>query len=409
MGLGQAPESSPLGIRPVLESLVEHLLPERLRRAGWATAGVSANHWIGELSGFATGFDSWTHVVSERLDHFSRPGLRGRIGWGLHGVLARADDGARAAEAAITALIDRARDGRPFFWFVNLIECHSPYLPPRPRNDLSPWQRLRAAEEARQHLTWVGILKACAGRFDISDDALERMRHLYASSILVMDDWLARVLERMDRAGLLDDTIVVVTSDHGENLGEGRLIGHAFSLDDRLIRIPFISTHPLAPADHVLTLGDLPRLVAQAVGLDEHPWGAALAAGDVAVAQLDAIGTADHPDMLRFAEEWGIDDEGMARMTSDATAATDGRLKVVRRGGRDVLHDLDTDPLELAGTVLDDRTPRRAEVERLVAAVDAAVEPRAVADVAAPKGPAAPIPQAELDAIEQQMKLLGYL
>ena len=73
-----------------------------------------------------------------------------------------------------------AAEHRPFFWFVNLIECHSPYLPPRPENDLSALRRLRAAEEARRYLTFTGILRACAGGFDIPDGALERMRHLHA-------------------------------------------------------------------------------------------------------------------------------------------------------------------------------------------------------------------------------------
>src|SRR3712207_7990899 len=56
-----------------------------------------------------------------------------------------------------------------------------------------------------------------------------------------MDDWLGRVLEALDAKGALDDTLVILTSDHGENFGEGELICHAYSLDDRLIHVPFIA------------------------------------------------------------------------------------------------------------------------------------------------------------------------
>ena len=49
-----------------------------------------------------------------------------------------------------------------------------------------------------------------------------------------------RVLEDVD----LDDTLVIVCSDHGENFGEGGLVGHAFSLDDRLTRVPFVVGGP---------------------------------------------------------------------------------------------------------------------------------------------------------------------
>ena len=57
------------------------------------------------------------------------------------------------------------------------------------------------------------------------------MRHLYGRSVAYADDWLGRLLETLDGRGLLDETLVIATSDHGENLGENRLFGHAFSLD----------------------------------------------------------------------------------------------------------------------------------------------------------------------------------
>ena len=127
---------------------------------------------------------------------------------------------------------------------MNLVECHSPYLPPWPYDDLGPIDRLRAAEEARRHLTLSGIWKACAGGFDVAPAALERMRHLYARSVRLMDDWLRDLLDDLDRRGILDRTLVIVTSDHGENFGEGGLMGHAFSLDQRLLRVPLVIAGP---------------------------------------------------------------------------------------------------------------------------------------------------------------------
>src|SRR5437016_1832691 len=109
-------------------------------------------------------------------------------------------------------------------------ECHSPYLPPRPYGDLSLLERLRAADDARRYYKLESIWRSCVGGFDMPDDALDRMRRLYRASIRYMDDWLARLLERLGAAGALDDTLVVVTSDHGENLGEGGLVAHGLSL-----------------------------------------------------------------------------------------------------------------------------------------------------------------------------------
>jgi arylsulfatase A-like enzyme len=208
-----------------------------------------------------------------------------------------------------------------------------------------------------------------------------------------MDDWLGRVLDALDASKVLDETHVIVTSDHGENLGEDGLLGHAFSLDDRLIRVPFISSTPLAGSTDVLSLRDLPRLLATAVGLDDHPWEGS-GEPSVAVAQLDPLAPADDPRVAEYVERSALDERGALRLTTGAVVATDGRRKLLRRGGTDVLFDLVEDPMELRGEPLD-RVGAR-EVGDLVAAVDAAEEPH----------PVGSLPVAR---IEEQMRLLGYL
>jgi arylsulfatase A-like enzyme len=224
-----------------------------------------------------------------------------------------------------------------------------------------------------------------------------------------MDDWLARVLDALETAGLLDETIVIVTSDHGENLGEGRLIGHAFSLDDRLIRVPFVSSRPLADPDHVINLADVPRLIADVVGLSAHPWGDTEVRSNVAVAQLDPIAGPDDPRVLEFVDKWGLGDEGVRRMTTGATAATNGELKLVRSGNGELLYDLNADPLELSPrAILGNGEPRR--ITPLRDAIDEATDPRPVPDLTESTArPRSPVSTEELERIEQQMKLLGYM
>src|SRR5438552_1415851 len=98
------------------------------------------------------------------------------------------------------------------------------------------------------------------------------MRRMYSGSIRYMDDWLGRVLERMDGAGLLEDTLVIVTSDHGENLGETGLIAHASSLDNRLLHVPLVMSGPGASGAAIESLASVPRLIAELTGLDDYPW-----------------------------------------------------------------------------------------------------------------------------------------
>src|SRR5207253_10423323 len=109
----------------------------------------------------------------------------------------------------------------------------SPYLPPRPfANDVSVLDRRRAAVEAQEFLTLWSVWRNCVSDLEVPPDALDRMRRLYAACIRQLDAWLARLLTLLDEHGLLDETQIVVTSDHGENFGEGELLAHAFSLDD---------------------------------------------------------------------------------------------------------------------------------------------------------------------------------
>src|SRR5437763_1522730 len=100
--------------------------------------------------------------------------------------------------------------------------------PPRPWDDLAAPARIKAALEAQRHLSFQSICLFAAGRWEIPDEAFARMRHLYARAAAYLDRWLADVLEALDRRGILDDTLVIVTSDHGENFGEGGLIAHGF-------------------------------------------------------------------------------------------------------------------------------------------------------------------------------------
>ena len=183
----------------MLEAERERLLPEVLRRAGWDTRAVSANVWVSEAAGFATGFDVFEEVeTGRRQAELEREDLRGRLAWAREGLRADADDGAGAAEAVLERWLGEPAE-KPFFWFVNLVEAHSPYLPPKPYNDLGPLERIRAADEARRYLNLSAIWRACLTGEVPPAEALERMRHLYARSVRLADDWVGRFLTRLDR------------------------------------------------------------------------------------------------------------------------------------------------------------------------------------------------------------------
>ncbi|MFL5913788.1 MAG: sulfatase-like hydrolase/transferase [Gaiellaceae bacterium] len=404
-GLARVP--SPAAAKPALEAHRDRLLPEVMRRAGYSTAAASANLWLCGASGFATGFDDFEEIDTDRNAQINLTSRKEHLRWLAEAAVSRADDGARAVESAMAQwLADSSR--RPFFWFVNLLECHSPYLPPRPYGARSPLERLRAAEDARRHYTLEGIWRACTGIATVPDATLERMRRLYAASVRYMDDWLSRVLERLDTAGVLDETLVVVTSDHGENLGEGGLIGHALSLDQRLINVPLVMAGPGADAS-VGSLAELPRVVAEAAAVENHPWTDGPPRG-VGVAQFDPPFDVGDPEAVERLRKAGLE-EAHEGLTTPLTCAVAGGLKLLRRGDTELVYDLDADPLEL-----DPKPPQHFEAAgraNELRALRAALEHPAVtarsADDAASAPPEAETSDEEREDLERRMRLLGYM
>jgi arylsulfatase A-like enzyme len=390
-------------------------LPEVMRRAGYETSGVSGNTWISPHGGFDEGFERFEVVTHRRQARLHRKGVKDRLLWRLDAVRARLDDGAEAIADLIETWAAN-RDRRPFFWFVNLIECHSPYMPPKPFNPLGAADRWRAAAEASRHLDLQSIWRCSLGGFDVPPDAIDRMRRLHAASATQVDAWVARVMELLDRRGLLDETQLVLTSDHGENLGDAGLLGHAFSLDDRLIRVPLVTAGPVAMAtDGVMSLTQLPRFIAADVaGIDEHPFDDGLPRG-VAVAQLDAPGDGDPERCLATTREWGMADPATAaaRMGTSMVGATDGRFKLLRPQGTgaraaelpaELLVDLHDDRLETRPAP---PTPAQEEAYRpALRALRAALDHATLDE--RPKTP--PTTEATRDAaVEEQLRQLGYL
>jgi arylsulfatase A-like enzyme len=328
--------------RALLEANAGRVLAEVLRRRGYTTRGISSNPWIHQVNGFGTGFDVF-HSLKGVERKPAGEGLRTRLEWMLDAWRARADDGAQEAGAILRGWMEEGP--QPFFWFVNLMECHSPYLPPRPYNDLPGLERIRAARDAARYQTPQGIHKVCVGDLEMPPDTVERTRHLYASAVRQMDDWLAGLIEDLDRRGVLNDTLVVVTSDHGENLGEDGLIGHMFSMSDRLLRVPLVFSTPVATPDGApATLAQLPQMLAGALGIEDHPWIDDVRPGGMAVSQV--AGQILLPERETLARAWGVPDEAIRRIAIPMTAATDGRFKLVRDPAGERLYDLDSDPAE---------------------------------------------------------------
>jgi len=165
-------------------------------------------------------------------------------------------------------IIHREADSEsPFFAFANYMDTHHPYAPPEEyqrrfcgrtfsfrelsqiNEQAHPWTYFAALEDGGQH----------------DEVFYETIRGLYAGEVHSVDDHLRRILDALDQTGLRDETVVVVTADHGENLGEtDRMgetrMGHVASASEHMLRIPLVVAHPDMPSNDIDQFVSLRRL-----------------------------------------------------------------------------------------------------------------------------------------------------
>ena len=186
------------------------------------------------------------------------------------------------------------RRGRPYFFFCNLFDVHAPY-PPAPRSILRPlWSPRGWGENLR-----LPFVMPCLGGhtylragFRLSDRSRRMLLDRYHRAIELMDAKLATSTPPR-HAGVLDDTLLVVTSDHGEGFGEHGLYLHDASVYETHLHVPLWIRHPEIPPrriDDVVSTRDLFGLM-RAAGRGEPPAGTIL---DPAYRAAHPIALAEH-------------------------------------------------------------------------------------------------------------------
>lgn len=242
-------------------------LAEQLRQSGYETMAISNNSWISPEFGFDAGFDhfygGWEllkggvdlqGVIRENssriqqfkeivnkltLNNFHRTILNTAYAWGYH---KRYDYGAKFTNYRIKRLLGKIWDrSQPFFLFVNYLEPHLTYDPPKPHrykhipDDLSQEQLESVDQKPWEYL---------AGNADMTEDDFRALEALYEGELSYLDYRLGQLFDFLRSEGILDETLVFVVGDHGENIGDHGLMDHQYCLNDTLLRVPLIVRHP---------------------------------------------------------------------------------------------------------------------------------------------------------------------
>ena len=167
---------------------------------------------------------------------------------------------------------------KPAFAFVNVLEAHLPYRPP------ARWlTRVVSPEWSLDDLQRVEMSRFRALRPGGERTAreIEGLRRLYAAAVAHDDELVGRIVGALERAGRLDRTIIAIVGDHGDNLGEHRLLDHQLGLWDTLVRVPMILRFPPRLAagvrhDAFVSLADVAPALRTLAGFEAGPPGALL-------------------------------------------------------------------------------------------------------------------------------------
>ena len=247
-------------------------LPSLLSREGYHTYAYSPNEYVRPATGFGQGFDEF-HTDSTVTEPTLTADLAGpAVNWltstaTVRRPIERAFNAIRECNPTmtdpdpprdstdldrVTELLDRASE--PFFLFVNLIDAHLPRSP-------DPAHIEQFVDADLDDATIVANERAqTVGDFEMDERGFERLAGLYDADVRTLDDRLGRLLDHCRASGLLEDTLVVLVSDHGEHLGEFGLVGHQFSVFDQVTSVPLAIQFPAGGPDRVDEQVEIRRL-----------------------------------------------------------------------------------------------------------------------------------------------------
>jgi arylsulfatase A-like enzyme len=297
-------------------------LAERLASAGFATAGVVSHNFVDAENGFDQGFEMFDSAEAGGHSHESTAGVTKRA----------------------RAYLERLRAaGRPFFLFVHYFDPHYEYRRhPQYGFAAESVGRLRGGEDIRDLRDMQPSLDA---------DEVTFLEDVYDEEIRFTDAGIGELLDALEALGLADDTLVVVTADHGEELLERGWLGHTRTLYEEVVRVPFIvRARASAAAGRVVTtpvsLVSLAPTILDYAGVDAPD---ADFQGPSLRPLIDGSGDVELPPVRSEVRFIVLDpDNILAEKIAFKRSLIDGQFKLIKdfRAQTLELYDLERDPGE---------------------------------------------------------------
>lgn len=217
----------------------QETLASYLKTAGYRTACISCNSFVaGKGSGLARGFDLAVDVDGGYVEGSGTPARAARFAQKRWRMLTWRDRGAERATRLAKEWT--AQQQGPFFLFMNYMDCHLPYRLKRPQR----YHFIPPVERRRVGRIPLDPFAVMAGALELTAREVAGIRALYDGCLYYLDQQVGRLVDHLRALGILDETIFLVTSDHGESFGEHDLFDHQYGLYEHLLRVPLVARFP---------------------------------------------------------------------------------------------------------------------------------------------------------------------
>ncbi|MFO8056794.1 MAG: sulfatase [bacterium] len=198
-------------------------LAELLKKNGYTTIGVHCNPHLVERMGFDQGYDEYIYIPNNpRANRLNKLGLK-KLG---------------------------KDPSEPFFLYLHYMDVHAPYKPP----------------PSYKNLFTKGLRKTrpiyINGPYNrrVSENQIQYTKAIYDAQIRYWDHEFKSLIKRLNKSGALDNTLVIIASDHGEEFHEHGGFGHGFTCYEEMLHVPLVMVWP-GVIPESLTREDRVRLI----------------------------------------------------------------------------------------------------------------------------------------------------
>lgn len=215
-------------------------IAEMLKKNGYETAAIHSNPYLSRFYGYNRGFDYFKDFLLEQIEQVGNKMKKNKISKTLHELVKDSktvfmkklpyEDGEKINEEVFRWL---EKSNEPFFLWVHYMDVHTPYIPPNKfleNLDLKKYNYIKKL--------WLGKKMGIKWREKIKDEEIKDYINLYDGCIRYVDWLIKKLISKLKEK--YDDTLFVITADHGEEFMEHGSLLHGEKLYDELLHVPLI-------------------------------------------------------------------------------------------------------------------------------------------------------------------------